>query len=105
VALEVASQEALEGKLIKAIFFHTTMSTLTTLRLKIYKTVARQLHGQVPCWVCGVHVPEQEATLEHILPRSEGGSSHQDNLAISHGQCNHQRHAKGVAVAVAAKTL
>jgi hypothetical protein len=106
VALEVASKEAstqaLEGKLTKA-FCHTTMSTLTTLRLKIYKTVARQLHGQVPCWVCGVHVPEQEATLEHILPRSEGGSSHQDNLAISHGQCNHQRHAK--AGTVVAKTL
>jgi 5-methylcytosine-specific restriction endonuclease McrA len=70
------------------------MSTLTTLRLKIYKTVARQLHGQVPCWVCHQHVALQEATLEHIQPRSEGGSSHQENLAISHARCNHARHAK-----------
>jgi 5-methylcytosine-specific restriction endonuclease McrA len=69
------------------------MSTLTTLRIKIYKTVARQLHGQVPCWVCGQHVPPEQATLEHIQPQSEGGSSHQDNLAISHAQCNHARHA------------
>ncbi len=70
------------------------MSTLAHLRLKIYKTVARQLHGQVPCWVCGQHVPPEAATLEHILPRSEGGSSHQENLAISHASCNQQRHAK-----------
>ncbi len=71
------------------------MSTLTTLRLKIYKTVARQLHGQVPCWVCGQHVEPAEATLEHIQARSQGGSSHQENLAISHASCNLQRHAKG----------
>jgi HNH endonuclease len=76
------------------------MSTLTTLRLKIYKTVARQLHGQVPCWVCGQHVPTDMATLEHIVPRSQGGNSHQENLAISHAQCNLQRHAKERSVIV-----
>ena len=70
------------------------MSRLGLTRDKIYKTVARQLHGQVPCWMCGAHVTPHEATLEHIRPLSEGGSSHQDNLAISHAQCNHQRHAK-----------
>ena len=70
------------------------MSRLGLTRDKIYKTVARQLHGQVPCWMCGAHVLPQDATLEHIRPLSEGGSSHQDNLAISHAQCNHQRHAK-----------
>ena len=70
------------------------MSTLAHLRHKMYATVARQLHGTVPCWVCGAHVTPEDATLEHIRPRSEGGSSHQSNLAISHGHCNHQRHAK-----------
>jgi 5-methylcytosine-specific restriction endonuclease McrA len=71
------------------------MSKLAHTRDKIYKTVARQLHGVVPCWVCGEHVEHAAATLEHILPRSEGGSSHQDNLAISHDLCNNQRHATG----------
>jgi 5-methylcytosine-specific restriction endonuclease McrA len=70
------------------------MSTLGHTRLKMYRTVARQLHGSVPCWVCGVHVPPEEATLEHIQPLSEGGSSHVENLAISHAWCNHQRHAR-----------
>ena len=70
------------------------MSKLGLTRDKIYKTVARQLHGVVPCWMCGEHVPPAEATLEHIQPLSEGGSSHIGNLAISHGRCNNQRHAK-----------
>jgi 5-methylcytosine-specific restriction endonuclease McrA len=69
------------------------MSKLGHTRDKIYKTVARQLHGQVPCWLCGEHVAPMEATLEHIQPLSEGGSSHLENLAISHGRCNNQRHA------------
>ena len=69
------------------------MSKLAHTRLKIYNTVARQLHGQVPCWVCGMHVEAADATLEHIQPLSAGGNSHIENLAISHAQCNHQRHA------------
>ena len=69
------------------------MSRLSLTREKIYRTVARQLHGVVPCWVCGQHVPHEAATLEHIQPLSQGGNSHLDNLAISHEHCNHQRHA------------
>jgi 5-methylcytosine-specific restriction endonuclease McrA len=71
------------------------VSRLGHTRDKIYKTVARQLHGVVPCWVCGEHVTREAATLEHILPLSEGGNSHAENLAISHEVCNGQRHAVG----------
>lgn len=71
------------------------MSRLGLTRDKIYKTVARQLHGVVPCWVCGQHVLPAAATLEQIVPLSEGGNSHQANLAISHEVCNGQRHATG----------
>ena len=71
------------------------MSRLGLTRDKIYKTVARQLHGVVPCWVCGEHVLPAAAPLEHIVPLSEGGNSHQTNLAISHEVCNGQRHATG----------
>lgn len=67
------------------------MSRLGLTRDKIYKTVARQLHGVVPCWVCGQPVAPADATLEHIKPLSEGGNSHLENLAISHAHCNHQR--------------
>ena len=71
------------------------MSRLFYTRNKIYNTVSRQLHGVVPCWVCGEHVLREAATLEHILPLSEGGNSHAENLAISHELCNNQRHAAG----------
>ena len=71
-----------------------SMSRLSLTRTKIYNTVARQLHGVVPCWVCGEPVEPARATLEHIQPLSEGGNSHQDNLAISHDSCNQSRHAK-----------
>ena len=67
------------------------MSRLGHTRDKIYKTVARQLHGVVPCWVCGLPVAPADATLEHIKPLSEGGNSHLENLAISHAVCNYAR--------------
>jgi 5-methylcytosine-specific restriction endonuclease McrA len=67
------------------------MSRLGHTRDKMYKTVARQLHGVVPCWVCGQPVLPADATLEHIQPLSEGGNSHLENLAISHALCNQQR--------------
>lgn len=78
------------------------MSRLAHIRDKIYKTIARQLHGKVPCWVCGEHVLPEAATLEHIKPLSEGGNSHAENLAISHEACNNQRHATGRVIVSAA---
>jgi 5-methylcytosine-specific restriction endonuclease McrA len=70
------------------------MSRLSLTRTRIYRTVARQLHGIVPCWVCGEPVAPPDATLEHIKPLAEGGNSHLENLAISHSACNSGRHAK-----------
>ena len=70
------------------------MSRLSLIRTKMYRAVARQLHGVVPCWVCGEPVAPEDATLEHIKPLAEGGSSHIENLAISHGACNNRRHAQ-----------
>ena len=77
------------------------MSRLSLTRTRIYRTVARQLHGVVPCWVCGEPVTPADATLEHIKPLGEGGNSHLDNLAISHSACNGARHAKAPAAPAA----
>ena len=98
------AKSAIVGKLaesgkLKVLHENQRMSSLGHLRIKMYKTVARQLHGIVPCWVCGEHVTPEAATLEHIQARSEGGNSHADNLAISHESCNGQRHAAGRAAA------
>jgi len=41
------------------------------------------------CFVCKKPIPNySEATLEHIIPRSMGGSNSNENLAISHAFCN-----------------
>ena len=60
-------------------------------RETIYKMTAKRNGGKVPCFVCGEHVSEETATLEHILPKSKGGTDDMDNLSISHEDCNKKR--------------
>ena len=51
------------------------MRKLSLTREKSYKTEARQLHGAVPCWVCGEQMLPNSATLEHIQTLSASGNS------------------------------
>lgn len=60
-------------------------------RETIYKMIAKKNEGIVPCFVCGKHVKNRNATLEHIIPKSKGGSDDMQNLSISHYQCNQRR--------------
>lgn len=42
------------------------------------------------CLVCEKKIHDfADATLEHIKPRSKGGTGRKDNLAVSHRFCNH----------------
>ena len=60
-------------------------------RRTIYRMLKKKHDGTVPCFVCGRHVKEKNATLEHIIPVSKGGTDDMENLAISHYQCNQRR--------------
>src|SRR5574339_273553 len=60
-------------------------------RSSLYKFIKKRNDGIVPCFVCKKHVKEGNATLEHIIPLSKGGSSDIENLSISHYQCNKAR--------------
>lgn len=60
------------------------------LREAIYQRELQRF-GRVPCYVCQQHVPRAQASLEHILPRSLGGTNARRNLAISHRACNSRR--------------
>jgi hypothetical protein len=60
-------------------------------RETIYKMLGKQNDGVVPCFVCGLHVEKKDATLEHKLPVSKGGTDDMDNLSISHEKCNRKR--------------
>lgn len=57
----------------------------------------RALHGGA-CYVCGLLVDPrippgtpQGETLEHVIPKSLGGSDELGNLRLSHGRCNLKR--------------
>ncbi len=56
-------------------------------------------HGFVPCFVCGLNVERDDATIEHIVPKSRGGGSNKKNLSISHRICNERRGAPDVGAA------
>jgi hypothetical protein len=48
--------------------------------------------GERHCFVCGEKFKSfDEATLEHKVPLSQGGSNRRDNLALSHDDCNKNR--------------
>lgn len=40
------------------------------------------------CFFCGKECSENNRTLEHLLPISQGGSNHIANLVIAHVECN-----------------
>lgn len=60
-------------------------------RESLIKLIAKKNKGVVPCFVCGLHVGAEQASLEHILPKSLGGTDEMDNLWISHAICNQKR--------------
>ncbi len=63
----------------------------TKKRRKIWVKSFDKVSGTVPCYVCGKHVPFSESTIEHVVPKSLGGSNHDSNLSISHEVCNRRR--------------
>jgi len=40
------------------------------------------------CWFCGLPMGD-DCTLEHLVPKSKGGSNALDNFALAHAKCNH----------------
>ena len=51
------------------------------------------MHAADPkCFVCKEDiVTAEEATLEHIIPKSRGGTNASSNLALSHRSCNQDK--------------
>ncbi len=56
------------------------------LRHKLYYE-----RGVKTCYCCGKPLIFEEATLEHIIPLSKGGSNYLDNLSLSHYECNNEK--------------
>lgn len=64
--------------------------TKTERRGKYRKIKLRLFRKSPICYRCKrVILRPEDATVEHIVPLSQGGLDHHNNMAISHERCNH----------------
>ena len=49
------------------------------------------------CHLCDKHVPRDEASRDHLRPRSQGGRWDFDNIKLAHASCNSRRGSRPVA--------
>jgi 5-methylcytosine-specific restriction endonuclease McrA len=40
------------------------------------------------CWLCALRLKEGDITIEHLIPRSLGGTDEESNLVLCHRPCN-----------------
>ena len=43
------------------------------------------------CWLCNNHVLFRHLSMDHVIPRSHGGSNGAENLRVAHDVCNSRR--------------
>ena len=72
----------------------------TQLKVQVAESDLRFTHERGlwvgPCIFCGGRLALDPhtgdgATLEHIRPRTDGGTNDLANLALAHGRCNHEK--------------
>lgn len=44
------------------------------------------------CAICGNHVPIDEMTRDHVVPRGRGGGKNWDNIRLVDASCHAKRH-------------
>lgn len=48
------------------------------------------------CWICFRPIAQKsDMTLDHVVPKSRGGTNRLDNVRAAHKLCNNQRGAPG----------
>lgn len=43
------------------------------------------------CWLCGRLLTLETATIDHVIPKSDGGGNDDDNLRCACWRCNHRK--------------
>ncbi len=57
-------------------------------RRAFWRSVFRDGRRYVPCSYCGTTLLREDATIDHVIPRSAGGTSAIQNLAVACKPCN-----------------
>ncbi len=96
----VAMTEEENGHFLHAARF--TMRVPSVIRLLEYRRIPHQsralsrknilLRDRNSCQYCGTVMSSSELTLDHVIPRSRGGSSTWENLVACCHPCNRRRH-------------
>ena len=61
-------------------------------KVKIYNDlyIAEKSHT-IPCWICGKNLDRSLATVDHVIPKSKGGSNSFSNFRIACKNCNQEK--------------
>ena len=71
---------------------HCKPPTLTNFSSMDNKKLIALIEGQGGrCYFCGKILPYEWATIDHLIPKSRGGSNELENLVAACHQCNHAK--------------
>ena len=59
-------------------------------RAKVLREIVRQMYGEV-CWICRQPIPEGQFSVDHLIPRSLGGTDDPELCRPAHKSCNSRR--------------
>ena len=51
------------------------------------------------CWLCGEPFSNKSGrkpSLDHVIPKSKGGTTAMDNMRLAHSRCNYKRGDSGI---------
>ena len=85
VRVRLENEVGLLGQII-----HRTDIPKRTEKLPNYRTHKHLLYGKQEglCNGCGTQFPFRNMTVDHIIPKSQGGTDHEENLQLLCGACN-----------------
>jgi 5-methylcytosine-specific restriction endonuclease McrA len=91
---EAARRQAYERSIRRRAGFEPWANLPEAIRAGFRRELKRKLFAgreRAPCCFCERELTFAQATLEHIRPKSRGGSMAIENLALSCQLCNHLR--------------
>lgn len=64
-------------------------------KLSVYPTLEQlYVDDKGRCWLCRREVEPEEASRDHVIPKSHGGRNIRWNIRLAHRRCNQRRGAR-----------